>query len=141
MSGLLCIDMMSVVNAASASAVTTSDLTTMFSTKNHQNLIFKDYPKHWVGQYKNKAIAVNFTQLDGEKAKGYYQLDGKVTTFQVRCYITKLPHLYKLVIEDKNVPVGRMTFWLDVRDQKTLVIDKSLRSNVSKTIQFSLKSE
>lgn len=106
-----------------------------------QNRKFDAYPKHWIGQYQNQPIHVIFTDISIQRVKGVYQLDGKETRFSATPQINIRPDVFKLIINDVNKPKGQLVFWLELKMPTQLIIDKSLRSNSSQTIEFKLKSK
>ena len=116
-----------------------ANLDALFSQKNNQDTRFDRYPKYWIGQDKNKEITVTFEEFNAGKVRGSYQLNGKVKRFNARYYVTKLPYLYKLTIQDSTEAKVLLTFWIDLRDQKNLVIDQSEHGKSSQNQQFKLK--
>lgn len=116
------------------------DLTGLFAKELSQDKRLDHYPKHWRGQYKNKVIKVNFTEIDAKKAQGSYQIDSKVTVFNTACRVTKLPYIYKLLIRDKSESNSVLTFWLNLQDQKNLTIDKSFAKQNAQDIRFKLQA-
>ncbi len=100
----------------------------------------RQYPRSWQGKDGDKNIMLQFTTFNPKQVRGYYQLDGRRTTFVTQLHVTKLLQVYQIKLHDTNRPEGDLLFWIDLKEHSQLIIDKSLPRHATKQYRFILKS-